>query len=132
MYFDRVVATSLCASGLGLTLTGRKAAGISLATLGGVLLTLSWAHQRDRYAGSVVEQLARAAARIRETTDAQLVVFGHAHRETQTDHYANTASFAFPREAPGHPLIEIQSSPCGHPDRLAAKRRYWMADNCFG
>jgi predicted phosphodiesterase len=43
-------------------------------------------------------------------TGAKLVVFGHTHREAQSEGYANTGSFAFPRDAPGRPFLEIEGT----------------------
>ncbi len=123
MYLDRLLSTALAGAGVSLTLSGRPRRGLSLATLGGLLLTLNWAHQRNRYAGSVVARLTAAASRIHRTTGAALVVFGHAHREALNDHYANTASFAYPRRAPGRPLIEVDTTSSGP----RAIRRHWLA-----
>jgi hypothetical protein len=75
----------------------------------------------DRYRGSVADRLAEGARRLAATTGARLVVFGHTHREASEGGYANTASFAFPRGAPGRPFLEIE----GGAESPRAVRRYW-------
>jgi UDP-2,3-diacylglucosamine pyrophosphatase LpxH len=120
LYLDRVAATLAIAGGLGAIGLGHGRAGATVLGMGALLMGASWARGHDRYAGTVADHLSRAATRIAETTDAKLVVFGHTHREALDASYANTASFAFPREAPGRPYLEIVGS------RAAprAERRY--------
>ena len=123
LYFDRVVATLAIAGGLGAVAAGQRKAGGAVAALGALLMTASWARGHDRYGGTVPELLSGSAGRIADATGAKLVVFGHTHREADRERYANTGSFAFPREAPGRPYLEIE----GTPEAPRAVRRYWEA-----
>jgi len=123
LYFDRVLSTLAMSAGLSATALGQKQAGKAIFSLGALAMTLSWARGHNRYRGSVHEQLAEGARRIAETTGARLVVFGHTHREALEEHYANTASFAFPKQAPGRPFLEIEGSGA----HLRAIRRYFQA-----
>jgi UDP-2,3-diacylglucosamine pyrophosphatase LpxH len=108
MYLDRVFATLLVTGGLAAAATGRPKTGGALGTLGALLLTTSWVHGHNRYRGNVVAQLDAAAARIVEQTDAELVVFGHTHREHLDDRYANTGAFAFPQDrSTGRPYLAV-------------------------
>ena len=121
LYFDRVLATLAVAGGLGAVAAGRPAAGGAVAALGALLMIASWARGQDRYGGTVPELLSGSAARIADATGAHLVVFGHTHREAESERYANTGSFAFPRGAPGRPFLEIE----GTASAPRAVRRYW-------
>src|SRR5262249_55424074 len=85
-----------------------------------------WAEGHNRYEGTVAQRLAESAARIRQATGAELVIFGHTHREELSEGYANTGSFAFPRSAPGRPYLEIE----GSLEAPRAARRYWPAYPC--
>ncbi len=123
IYLDRVVATLSIAGGLAAVAAGSTAAGGATAMLGALLMIASRAHGPDRYGGTVPALLGASAERIAEATGARLVVFGHTHREASGRLYANTGSFAFPREAPGRPFLEIE----GTPDLPRAARRYWSA-----
>jgi len=120
LYFDRVLATVTMGAGFGGLALGRRAFGATVASLGALLMAVSWAHGHDRYTGTVAERLARAAARISAASGASLVVFGHTHREALDGAYANTGSFSFPASSPGRPFLEIE----GSGDRPRAVRRY--------
>ena len=120
LYFDRVLSTLAMGAGLSAAALGKPRAGGAAFSMGALAMTLSWARGHNRYAGSVAEQLAEGAERIADATGAKLVVFGHTHREALTERYANTASFAFPRNAPGRPYLEIETK-YGVP---RAERRY--------
>ncbi len=120
LYMDRVLATLLCSAGPLAMVGGRRVAGGAATTLGALLMVTSWARGHDRYRGAVVDRLRAAANRIADDTDAKLVVFGHTHREALEDRYANTGSFAFPRDAPGRPYLELELGG-QHPSAL---RRY--------
>jgi predicted phosphodiesterase len=89
---------------------GHVATGATLASAGAALMAVSWALGHDRYAGSVTDRLASSARSVARESGAKLVVFGHTHREAIEDGYANTGSFAFPRQAPGRPFLEIEGS----------------------
>ena len=60
-----------------------------------------------------VDTAVALARRWAKARGAELVVFGHTHREALTDRYANTGSFAWPGDAPGRPYLEIVQSPAG-------------------
>jgi predicted phosphodiesterase len=120
LYMDRVLATLLCTAGPLAMVGGRRAAGATATTLGALLMVTSWLRGHDRYGGAVVDRLGAAASRIADETGADLVVFGHTHREALEDRYANTGSFAFPRDAPGRPYLELELSA----ERPSALRRY--------
>ncbi len=120
LYLDRVLATLLCSAGLLTMAGGRRVAGATATTLGAMLMVTSWLRGHDRYRGAVVDRLRAAASRIADQTGAELVVFGHTHREALEDRYANTGSFAFPRDAPGRPYLELDLA-TQHPRAL---RRY--------
>lgn len=113
LYFDRVLSTLAMGAGLSAMALGHKRAGKAAFSLGALAMTLSWAKGHDRYGGSVAEMLAAGATRIADATGAKLVVFGHTHREALGERYANTASFAFPRGAPGRPYLEIEHGLAG-------------------
>src|SRR5262249_50612680 len=89
LYFDRVIATLAIAGGLGAAPAGSRKAGGAVAVLGALLMTASWARGHNRYGGTVPELLSGSAGRIADATSAHLVVFGHTHREADTDRYAN-------------------------------------------
>ena len=122
IYFDRVLATFAIAGGLGAIAAGRRAGAAAIAA-GAALMIGSWAQGHNRYGGSVAERLRGGAAAVREATGAHLVVLGHTHREALEDGYANTGSFAFHRDAPGRPFLEIE----GTEEHPRAVRRYWPA-----
>ncbi len=122
IYFDRVLATFALMGGIGAIAAGRRAGAAAIAA-GAALMAASWAKGHNRYGGSVAEQLAGGAAAVRDATDARLVVLGHTHREALEEGYANTGSFAFHRDAPGRPFLEIE----GTEEHPRAVRRYWPA-----
>jgi len=124
LYLDRALPTVLCSAGVAAVAAGWRRAGGGCLALGASLLTISWLNGHDRYRGRVVDQLGAAAERIADSTDAQLVIFGHTHREALGKRYANTGSFAFPRHASGRPLLEVEWG-AGRPRAL---RRYVSAD----
>jgi len=120
LYLDRVAATLALGGGAALLATGHGRLARASLSLGALAMGASWALGYDRYGGSVAERLERGASAIAEASDAELVVMGHAHEEATGPRYANTGSFAFPREAPGRPYLEIE----GSLERPRAVRRY--------
>jgi hypothetical protein len=120
LYLDRVAATTLLVLGVGLLAAGKPRAARWAIGLGGLAMGLSWALGHDRFGGSVPERLREGADAIRRASGAELVVMGHAHRETASEGYANTGSFAFPCSAPGRPFLEIAP----RAGRLVAERRH--------
>jgi UDP-2,3-diacylglucosamine pyrophosphatase LpxH len=121
LYFDRVLSTMAMTAGLSAIALGKKRAGKTVFSLGALAMASSWARGHNRYRGTTAEQLADGAQRIVDATQARLVIFGHTHREALGENYANTASFAFPRGAPGRPFLEIEADP----ENPKAHRRYW-------
>jgi UDP-2,3-diacylglucosamine pyrophosphatase LpxH len=121
LYFDRVLSTIAMGAGLSAVALGKKRAGQTVFSIGALAMASSWARGHNRYRGSTAEQLADGAQRIVDTTGAKLVIFGHTHREALGENYANTASFAFPRGAPGRPFLEINAAR----ENPRAHRRYW-------
>src|SRR5690606_33845684 len=93
--------------------TGRELGGAATAGLGAALMTMSWLTGHNRYRDTVVTCLERAAEAIADRTGADLVVFGHTHREALGERYANTGSFAFPGDSPGRPYLRIEQGPSG-------------------
>ena len=120
LYLDRVAATVAIGGGIGGLVAGQGIAFGAALSVGAMAMAASWARGHDRYGGTVHERLANGASRIAEATDAKLVIFGHTHREALSGAYANTGSFAFPRAAPGRPLLEVE----GSYDAPRAVRRY--------
>lgn len=124
LYLDRVLATLLATGGLATSIAGPRKTGAALATLGALLMTSSWRSGHNRYRGSVVEHLSSAAHRIASETDAELVVFGHTHRQHHDGLYANTGAFAFPEpDSPGRPYLAIRWD---HAARPVATERHLL------
>ena len=117
LYLDRVAATVSVLAGLTAFAIGKRKLALALGAAGLGGLAWSWARGHDRYGGRVAARLDEGASRVARATGASLVVFGHAHEIKDRDGYSNTASFAFPRHAPGRPFLEIEG------DR--AVRRFW-------
>ncbi len=108
LYLDRAFATLAGGAGAVTLAAGHPRAGSALLGVSSMLLVLSWLSGHNRYRGKVVDHLDRAAQRIREATDAKLVVFGHTHQEALAEGYANTGTFAFSRDTPGRPYLEVR------------------------
>jgi predicted phosphodiesterase len=107
LYFDRVFATLLFVSGGAAMPFFPAASVISLASL--AYLAGSVLRGKDRYGALPRRRLADGAARVRELTDARVVVLGHTHHSEAADGYLNTGSFAFPRET-GRPYVAVDAS----------------------
>jgi predicted phosphodiesterase len=121
LYLDRVAATVSLLAGLTAFALGKRRLALVLGAAGLAGLSWSWSRGHDRYGGKVPARLDEAASRVATATGASLVVFGHAHEIADRQGYANTASFAFPRKAPGRPFLEIEGSPAAP----RAIRRFW-------
>lgn len=117
LYFDRILAGTALATGVGLlggaglaaalgTTAAVTAAGVLpgsgmlLALAGGGYLTHSITRQKNRYANAVIGQLGGAAERVREVTGSRLVIMGHTHVEVDVPGYVNLGSFGFGRRRP--------------------------------
>jgi predicted phosphodiesterase len=107
LYLDRVLATVAIAGGATTFAAGARKTGAALMGLGAIGLGVSWGFGRDRYRGAVHESLRQGAADVRTATGCDLVVFGHTHKTSDEDGYANTGSFAFP-QGPKRPFLEIE------------------------
>lgn len=123
LYLDRALSTIAAGAGALALAAGRPKTGGALMGMGSMLLVWSWLNGHNRYRGKVVDRLEGAAQRIAETTGAELVVFGHTHEEALGERYANTGTFAFARDTPGRPYLEIVSEG----GRPAAKRHYFAS-----
>ncbi len=118
LYLDRVVATVAIAAGLGALGLGRPALGLALGSAGALGLAASWLRGHDRYGGAVAERLEQGAKGIADATGSKLVVLGHAHIASESGPYANTGSFAFPRNLPGRPLLLVEDAADPKPRRI--------------
>ena len=105
LYFDRVFAS------LGLLLNGAaylawksRAAGVA-GLLAGLYLIQSVQRTGNRYEDLPVERLRAAAARVRELTCAEAVIFGHTHRVDEVPGYANSGSFGYSQH--GRPYVRV-------------------------
>jgi UDP-2,3-diacylglucosamine pyrophosphatase LpxH len=107
LYLDRVAATVSVLAGLAAFAIGKRKLALALGAAGLSGLAWSWARGHDRYGGRVAARLDEGASRVARATGASLVVFGHVHEIADREGYSNTASFAFPRRAPGRPFLEI-------------------------
>lgn len=126
LYLDRVLATVSVGGGLGAMALGRHRAGAWAVAGGAALMLGSWLRGHDRYRGGVMDRLAAAADAVAAVADAELVVFGHTHRECEGPRYINAGSFAHPRTPaePGRPYVVVEP----HGGVLRAARRRIMAD----
>ncbi len=109
LYFDRISAAVGAATGLGLLtsaglgVTAGPAAPIAGALLTGVgssYLAHNVLTQKSRYSGIIVDRIAESAHMVRETTGADLVIFGHTHVEADEPGYVNLGSFGFDKKRP--------------------------------
>ncbi|HEY4116991.1 MAG TPA: metallophosphoesterase [Byssovorax sp.] len=121
LYLDRVAATVALTSGLGAAAAGRLRLGAMLGAAGALAMSTSWALGKDRYGGSVPARLEAGAAEVAKATGAEMVIFGHTHREADSEAYANTGSFAFPAKGRGRPYLVVDCAAGGRP---RAERRY--------
>jgi UDP-2,3-diacylglucosamine pyrophosphatase LpxH len=118
LYFDRVLATLLLAASTAAIPVRPAASLISLASL--AYLTGSILRRgKDPYGALPRQRLEDGAARIRDLTDARLVVLGHTHHSVVADGYLNTGSFAFPRGA-GRPYVAVDEQGRAELRRLCA------------
>lgn len=95
LYLDRSLATVCLAGSLAAALLGSPA-GAGVAALAASYLGFSITRGTNRYGGMLERRLAHAAARIRELTQATLVVLGHSHRTLSQAGHLNPGSFGFP------------------------------------
>jgi predicted phosphodiesterase len=94
LYFDRIIATLALGSATAAALAG-SVAGAGLAAVSAAYLGFSLSRGVDRYSALPEQRLRDAARNIAQTTGAELVVFGHTHREDSQPRYLNLGSFAY-------------------------------------
>jgi len=105
LYFDRVFATSgLLLSGAAYLAWKSRAAGL-FGLLAGLYLIQSVQRTGNRYEDLPVERLRAAAARVRELTGAEAVIFGHTHQVDEVAGYANSGSFGYAEH--GRPYVRV-------------------------
>jgi UDP-2,3-diacylglucosamine pyrophosphatase LpxH len=107
LYFDRILAALGLTSAAGLGVFAGSTTGLGLAAVCAAYLAVS-ASTGSRYSGRPEQRLRDAAARIRETSGAELVIFGHTHREEDERQYINCGSFVFSRRD-GRPYIHVDA-----------------------
>jgi UDP-2,3-diacylglucosamine pyrophosphatase LpxH len=94
LYFDRMLATIGVPAGLlgGLAVGN---AGFAIAAASLAYLVASYARGANRYPKGMPAHLRSGAVLVRELTGAELVIFGHSHREDETEGYLNLGSFGY-------------------------------------
>ncbi len=108
LYFDRVFAsTGLLLSGAAYLAWKSRAAGVA-GLLAGLYLIQSVQRTGNRYEDLPVERLRAAAARVRELTFAQTVIFGHTHQVDEVPGYANSGSFGYSQH--GRPYVRVDQA----------------------
>jgi UDP-2,3-diacylglucosamine pyrophosphatase LpxH len=108
LYFDRVFATGgLLLSGAAY-LAGKSRVGGVLGLLAGLYLIQSVQRTGNRYEDLPVERLRAAAARVRELTGAEGVIFGHTHHVDSVPGYANSGSFGYSIQ--GRPYVRVDET----------------------
>lgn len=95
LYFDRIVATAGASAGLGLGVFAKSKSLFGLAALSVFYLLESQRRGRNRYEGLPVRRLRQASERVRDITDAELVIFGHTHVAEANGGYVNPGSFTY-------------------------------------
>jgi hypothetical protein len=108
LYFDRVFASSsLLLSTAAYLAWKSRAAGI-VSLLAGLYLIQSVQRTGNRYEDLPVERLRAAAARVRELTAAQSVIFGHTHHVDEVPGYANSGSFGYSEQR--RPYVRVSET----------------------
>lgn len=116
LYFDRVFATGgLLLSGAAYLAWKSRAGGI-LGLLAGLYLIQSVQRTGNRYEDLPVERLRAAAARVRDLTGAEGVIFGHTHQVDEVAGYANSGSFGYSEH--GRPFVRVSEDGDLHVARL--------------
>lgn len=105
LYFDRVLAALGFSGGVSAGLAG-SVTGLGLAALCALYLGAS-VKAGSRYSGRPEQRLRQAAAQICDTSGAELVIFGHTHREEDDARYVNCGSFVFSRRD-ARPYIHVE------------------------
>jgi hypothetical protein len=98
LYLDRASATALLAAAGVAGFVGAPTAASLVAASAATYLVLSCVIEgTNRYAGLLEERLRDAAHTVRDFTGAELVVFGHSHREDAMPGYLNPGAFGLPQ-----------------------------------
>jgi UDP-2,3-diacylglucosamine pyrophosphatase LpxH len=95
LYFDRVVAATSAGVGTVAGIAARSGSLFGLGVLGALYLYESTRRGTNRYEGLPVKRLRAAAARVRELSHAELVIFGHTHVPEKHPGYLNPGSFQY-------------------------------------
>ncbi len=116
LYFDRVFATTgLLFSGAAYLAWKSRAAGLA-SLLAGLYLIQSVQRTGNRYEDLPAERLRAAAARVRELTSAQTVIFGHTHQVDELPGYANSGSFGYSPH--GRPYVRVEQTGVARVERV--------------
>ncbi|HKO51085.1 MAG TPA: metallophosphoesterase [Polyangiaceae bacterium] len=116
LYFDRVFASmGLLLSGAAYLAWKSRAAGIA-GLLAGLYLIQSVQRTGNRYEDLPVERLSAAAARVRELTGAENVIFGHTHQVDEGNGYANSGSFGYSQH--GRPYVRVDETGLPRVERM--------------
>jgi len=116
LYFDRVFASiGLLLSGAAYLAWKSNAAGIA-GLLAGLYLIQSVQRTGNRYEDLPVERLRAAAARVRQLTGAESVIFGHTHQVDEGNGYANSGSFGYSQH--GRPYVRVGETGIPRVERL--------------
>jgi UDP-2,3-diacylglucosamine pyrophosphatase LpxH len=116
LYFDRVFASSGLLLSAAAYLAWKSRAAAIAGLLAGLYLIQSVQRTGNRYEDLPVERLRAAATRVRELTDAKLVIFGHTHQVDEVPGYANSGSFGYSRH--GRPYVRVDPSGVPHLERI--------------
>jgi hypothetical protein len=106
LYFDRLLATTAAAGGLGLGLVARSRSLLGLAALSALYVVDQSRRGVNRYEGLPVKRLRDAAGHVQELTGATVVIFGHTHVADTKDGYLNPGSFKY-REGSARPYAYV-------------------------
>jgi len=116
LYFDRVFASiGLLLSGAAYLAWKSRAAGIT-GLLAGLYLIQSVQRTGNRYEDLPVERLRAAAARVRQLTGAEAVIFGHTHQVDEGNGYANSGSFGYSQH--GRPYVRVDETGVPRVERM--------------
>ena len=97
LYFDRVIAAVGLTAGAALAALFSRTLAAGIVGASGAYLLYSNLRQKDRYGARPTERLRAVAEDVAGVVDADVVVFGHTHREERGPRYLNSGSFAFSR-----------------------------------
>lgn len=96
LYFDRALAALALPPGLAAFMVGGYSGALWLMTGAVAYLAASLSLGANRYPNRMSDHLRMGADLVRHTTGADLVIFGHTHREDTAAGYENSGSFGYP------------------------------------